>query len=162
MQAWLSSGVTPLQASMVIAHRPNAVAFPPIPRLAAHFTSAKRFRLSGFDALPYGVRPVIYVDTKPAEFLFDLQDFERASGCFLGFRNERLQVFAQPPHDVEPAGAMGKAVRHSVLALIACEVEPRRPMLFQFLLHVCSSQLARVRQVGPGVRASYRAENLTK
>lgn len=34
--------------------------------------------------------------------------------------------------------------------------------LFQSLLHVCSSQLARVRQVGPGVRASYRAENFTE
>jgi hypothetical protein len=35
------------------------------------------FQLSGFDALPYGVRPVIYVNTKSAEFLFDLQDLKR-------------------------------------------------------------------------------------
>ena len=94
---------------MVIARRPNAVAFPAAPRLTAHFASAKGFQSSSFDAVPYDLRTVIYVDTKSAEFLFDLQDFERASGYFLGFRNQRLQGFAQLPHDVEPAVAMGKA-----------------------------------------------------
>lgn len=92
--------------------------------MTAHFASAKGFQLSGFDAVPYDVRTVIYVDTKSAEFLFDLQDFERVSGYFLGFRGERLQVFAQPPYDIEPAVAMGKAICHSGLALIACDVEP--------------------------------------
>jgi hypothetical protein len=75
------------QAGVLIAHRSNPVALSTLPRLAAHLASAKRFQLSGFDAPPYGVRPVIYVDTKRAEFLFGLQDFERASGRFLGFRN---------------------------------------------------------------------------
>ena len=80
--------------------------------MTAHFASAKGFQLSGFDAVPYDLRTVIYVDTKSAEFLFDLQDFERVSGCFLGFCDERLQVFAQLPHDVEPAVAVGKPVLH--------------------------------------------------
>jgi len=59
---------------------------------AAHFASAARFQLSGFDALPYGVRPMADIEPQSAEFLFDLQSIERASGCFL--RNERLQVLA--------------------------------------------------------------------
>ena len=63
-------------------------------------------------------------------------DFERASGSILGFRNERLQVFAQPPNDVEPAVAVGKSICHSRLALIACDVEPRRPTLDQLLLKI--------------------------
>jgi hypothetical protein len=109
---------------MLIAHGRNPVAFPAAPRLTAHFASANRFQLSGFDALQDGVRIVVDVEPQAAEFLFDLQDFERASGCFLGFRNERLQVFAKPPRDVEPAVAMGKSICHSGLALIACDVEP--------------------------------------
>ena len=123
---------------MVTAHRSNAVAFPPLPRLAAHFTSAQRFRLGGLDPLQDGVRPMTEVEPQATEFLFDLQDFERVSGCFLGFRNERLQVLAQPPHDVEPAIAMGKAIRHSGLALIAYDVEPRPPTLHQFLFQFFS------------------------
>jgi hypothetical protein len=62
----------------------------PVP--AAHFASAARFLLSGFDALPDGVRPMADIEPQSAEFLFDLQSIERASGCFL--RNERLQVLA--------------------------------------------------------------------
>jgi hypothetical protein len=123
---------------MVIARRPNAVVSQ-LPRLAAHFTNAQRFRFADLDALQDGVRPMTDVEPQAAEFLFDLQDFERASGCFLGFRNQRLQIFAEPPHDVEPAVAMGKAIRHSGLALIACDMEPRRPtpdqLLFQFSAH---------------------------
>lgn len=114
MQTRLSSGVTALQAGVLIARRLNPVAFPPLARLAAHVTSVKGFQLSVSDALPYGVRPVIYIDTKSAELLFDLQDFERASSCFLGFRNERFQAFAHPPHDIEPAVAMGKFIPQPV------------------------------------------------
>ena len=81
---------------MFIAHRPNALS-PQVPRLAAHFASAKRFQFNGFDALQDGVRSMTYVEPQAAEFLFDLQDFERLPG----FGHERLQVFAQPPHDVD-------------------------------------------------------------
>jgi hypothetical protein len=48
------------KASMLITHRPNAVAFSAAPRLTAHFTSAQRFRFADLDALQDGVRPVIY------------------------------------------------------------------------------------------------------
>jgi hypothetical protein len=98
---------------VLIAHRPNAVV-PQVPRLAAHLASAERLQFGGFDALQDGVRPMPMADVEPqtAEFFFDLQDFERASGCFLGFCDERLQVFAEPPNDVELAVAMGKPVRH--------------------------------------------------
>jgi hypothetical protein len=54
----LPNGVIALQSSMVSAHRSNAVAFPPLPRLAAHFTSAQRFRLGGLDPLQDGVRSI--------------------------------------------------------------------------------------------------------
>ena len=76
-----------------MAHRSNAVV-PELPRLAAHLASAERLQFGGFDALQDGVRPMPMADveSQTAEFFFDLQDFERASGCFLGFRNERLQV----------------------------------------------------------------------
>jgi hypothetical protein len=126
---------------MVIAHRPHAVAFPPLPRLAAHLASAERLQFGGFDALQDGVRPMPMADVEPqsAKFLFDLQDFERASGCFLGFRNERLQFFAQPPHDVEPAVVMGESVRHAGLQWVAIDGEPRWPTLdqplFKFTAH---------------------------
>jgi hypothetical protein len=127
------------QAAVLIARRPNAVAFPPLPRLAAHFAGANRFQFSGFDALLDRVCGVVDIEPQAVKFLLDLQDFERAFGCFLGFRNERLQVFAQPPHDVEPAVAVGKAICHAGLTSIACDVEPRRPMLdqllFQFSAH---------------------------
>ena len=61
---------------MLIAHRPNAVV-PQLPRLAAHFASAKRFQFSVLDALQDGVRPMTDIEPQAAEFLFDLQDFER-------------------------------------------------------------------------------------
>src|SRR6266851_83853 len=125
MQTRLSLGVTALQTNMVITRRPNAVAFPPFPRLTAHFASAKGFQFADLDALQDGVRPMADVELQAAEFLFGLQDFERASGCFLSFRNERLQFFAQPPDNIEPAVAMGKAICHAGLELIACDVEPR-------------------------------------
>ena len=142
--SWAARYTKQLEASIL----PNAVAFSVAPRLAAHFASAKGFQFADLDALQDGVCPVIDVEPQAAEFLFGLLDLKRASGCFLGLHNERLQVFAQPPHDVEPAVAVGKAICHSGLALISRDVEPRRPtlhqFLFQFFLHVCSPQLARV------------------
>jgi hypothetical protein len=48
------------QTCMVIAHRPDGVAFPPLPRLAAHFTGAQRFQFADLDALQDRIRPVIY------------------------------------------------------------------------------------------------------
>jgi len=67
-----------------IAHRPNAIVSQR-PRLAAHFASAEGLRFSRIDALHDGFRPMLMADVEPqtAEFFFDLQDFERASGCFL-------------------------------------------------------------------------------
>jgi hypothetical protein len=91
---------------MLVAHDRTPLAFSAAPRPAAHFASANRFQLGGFDALQDGVGPVIYVEPQSAELLFDLQDFERASARFLGLDNKRLQVVAQPPYDVEPAVAM--------------------------------------------------------
>jgi hypothetical protein len=55
---------------MVIAHRPHAVAFPPLPRLAAHFTSAKELQFTDLDALQDGVRPMADVESQASEFFF--------------------------------------------------------------------------------------------
>jgi hypothetical protein len=67
----------------------------PLALLAAHFTSAQRFRFADFVALQDGVRPLTDVEPQAVEFLLDSQDFEQASGCSLGFRNERLQVVSR-------------------------------------------------------------------
>jgi hypothetical protein len=45
--------------------------------------SAKGFQLSGFDALPYGVCRMVYVETKSAKFLFGLQDYDARHGLCL-------------------------------------------------------------------------------
>jgi hypothetical protein len=78
------------RAGVLIAHRPNAVV-PHLPRLPARLASAERLQFGDFDALQDGVRPMPMADVEPqtAEFFFDLQYFERASGCFLDFSNER-------------------------------------------------------------------------
>jgi hypothetical protein len=151
MQTRLSSGVTALLTCM-LEHGANPVAIPPPPRLAAHFASTncfavERFRCASVWCLSGGVRR----HEVRGIFVGACKTSIGASGCFLGFRNERLQFFAQPPDNIEPAVAMGKANCHSGLARVAVDFEPRPPtlhqFLFQFLLHVCSSQLARIRQV---------------
>jgi len=48
--------------------------------IIAHLASANALQLSGFDALPYGVRPVIHVNKKPPEFLFGFRAAARALG----------------------------------------------------------------------------------
>jgi hypothetical protein len=48
------------RASVLIARRPHAVAFPQLPRLAARLASAKGFRFADLDALQDRIRPVIY------------------------------------------------------------------------------------------------------
>jgi hypothetical protein len=54
---------------MVIARRPDAVAFPTLPRQTAHFASAKGFQLSGFNPLQDGVRPVTDVEPQAAKMI---------------------------------------------------------------------------------------------
>ena len=51
MQTWLS-GVTALQAGVLIAHSPNATVFPQLPQLTAQFASAQRFRFADRLDLP--------------------------------------------------------------------------------------------------------------
>jgi hypothetical protein len=67
---------------VLIAHRPNPANCPQRPRLAALLAGVEGFHFDGLDALQDGVRPMRMADVEPqaAEFLFDLQDFERLPG----------------------------------------------------------------------------------
>jgi hypothetical protein len=127
-------------AGVLAAQGPIPTMFMVSSRLAADLAGAKGFFPCGRYAFLDGVSSGIHVEAQPAEFLFDLQHLERLPACMLGFRNERLQVLAQPPYDVEPAVSMDKAVRHSGFSWVASDAEPRWPtlnqLLFQFLPHI--------------------------
>jgi len=117
-----------------VAESSNPAMLPPAALPAANLACAKGFRPGGIDATSYAICRLVRVEAQPPEFFFNLQNLKRAPRFLLGFRNERLKVFAQPPDDLEPAVAMDESVRHLGLSYVTGDVEPRWPTLNQHLL----------------------------
>src|ERR1035437_3827614 len=121
-------------AGMLVTQGLNPPAFPPFSRLAANLAGAEGLPFGGFEASANGVIRMSHVDAQPAKFLFHLQYFKLVSGCLLEFGDQRFQVLAQPPEDVEPAIAVAEAERHQCVSNVAFELEPPRPTPDQLLL----------------------------
>jgi len=112
----------------------NQTIFPQFPRLTADFAGMEGFLYGSFDTLANGVVRLISVDAQPTKLLFHLQDFKLEPGLLFQFREQRLQVCAESPNNLEPAIIVSEAQSHSCVAKIALGIEPRGPLLDQLLL----------------------------
>src|ERR1035437_2094169 len=131
---FLPSDFCSVCAGMLVTQGLNPTAFPPFSRLAANLAGAEGLPFGGFEASANGVIRMSHVDAQLAKFLFHLQYFKLVSGCLLEFGDQRFQVLAQPPEDVEPAIAVAEAERHQCVSNVAFELEPPRPTPDQLLL----------------------------
>src|ERR1035438_7904789 len=127
---------------VLVAQGLNQTIFPQFPRLTADFAGMEGLLYGGKDALANGVIPTtVHVKAQAAKFLFHLQDFKLASSLLLEFGDQRLQVCAESPNNLEPAIIVSEAQSHSCVAKIALGIEPKRatarPTFAQVPLCIC-------------------------
>jgi hypothetical protein len=96
---------------------PGSVVTYQIPRLATHFASMEGLphgsRNTGADGVE-GVVTTLKVEAQSTEFLFDLGDLKGSPWPY-----DLFELFAQPPHEIEPAVAVLKTEMQAGLRDIA-------------------------------------------
>src|SRR6202043_1205862 len=89
---------------MFIAECLDAPCFPQCPRLPADLAGMEGLVCGDSDTLANGFLPTtVHIKSQPAKLLFHLQHFKLASTFLLEFGDQRFQILAKPPQDIEPA-----------------------------------------------------------